>query len=90
MADERILVVDDEPQVVQFCTRALTQQGYRVQGANNGGEALACLEAEGRSGAGFDLLVVDIKMPDVDGLTVLRRARELDPNLTAVVQARAS
>jgi signal transduction histidine kinase len=80
MTDERILVVDDEPQIVRLCTQVLTELGYVVQGAHSGMKALARLEAEA-----FDLLIVDIKMPGVDGLMVLRQARELDPNLTAVV-----
>jgi signal transduction histidine kinase/DNA-binding response OmpR family regulator len=80
MAGERILVVDDEPRIVRLCTQILTEQGYAVQGVNSGMEALTQLRAEA-----FDLLVVDIKMPDVDGLLVLRLARDLDPNLTAVV-----
>jgi signal transduction histidine kinase len=73
-------VVDDEPQIIRLCKRALTQQGYQVQTADSGRQALAYLESEP-----FDLLVVDIKMPDMDGLTVLRRGRDLDPNLTAIV-----
>ena len=80
MPDGRILVIDDEPYIVRLCTQMLTQQGYAVQGVTSGWEAIARLEAES-----FDLLVVDIKMADVDGLTVLRRGRELNPNLTAVV-----
>jgi signal transduction histidine kinase len=80
MTSERILVVDDEPQIVRLCTQILTELGYAVQGVKSGLEALARLKAET-----FDLLVVDIKMPDVDGLVVLRQARDLDPNLTAVV-----
>jgi signal transduction histidine kinase/DNA-binding response OmpR family regulator len=80
MAGERILVVDDEPRIVRLCTQILTEQGYLVQGVSSGMEALSQLRAEA-----FDLLIVDIKMPDVDGLLVLRLARDLDPNLTAVV-----
>lgn len=80
MADERILVVDDEPRIVRLCTQILTEQGFAVEGVHSGLEALAQLKAEA-----FDLLVVDIKMPDIDGLLVLRLARDLDPNLTAVV-----
>ncbi len=80
MASESILVADDEPSIVQLCERILTGEGYIVQGVTSGHDAIAWLEAER-----FDLLLVDIKMPDVDGLTVLRRGREIDPQLTAVV-----
>ena len=80
MVGERILVADDEPQIVRLCSLTLDQEGYVVHGVNSGRAAIAALQAEA-----FDVLVVDIRMPDVDGLTVLRQAREVDPNLTAVV-----
>jgi PAS domain S-box-containing protein len=80
MASERILVADDEPEIIDLCSRLLIGQGYVVQAATSGQEAIAHLEAEP-----FDLLVIDIKMPDMDGLAVLRRGRELDPDLAAVV-----
>lgn len=86
MSYERILIVDDEAHIVHLCTRVLTVHGYAVEGITSGQEAIARLEAELRpQGEGFHLLVVDIRMPDVDGLTVLRRGRELDPLLAAVV-----
>jgi signal transduction histidine kinase/DNA-binding response OmpR family regulator len=80
MAGERVLVVDDERQIVRLCTQALGEQGYAVEGENGGQQAMARLET-----SNFDLLVVDVKMPDMDGLTLLRQARALDPNLTAIV-----
>ena len=80
MAHERILVVDDEPQIVRLCVEMLTPLGFDVHGLTSSPEALTYLERET-----FDLLILDVKMPHVDGLTLLRRARELDPNLTAVI-----
>jgi len=80
MGGERILVADDEPQIVRLCSLTLDQEGYVVQGVSSGQAAIEALKAEA-----FDVLVVDIRMPDVDGLTVLRQARKVDPNLTAVV-----
>jgi signal transduction histidine kinase len=79
MANERVLVADDEPQIVEVCVQMLSELGYQVRGVYSGQEAIASLEAEP-----FDLLVVDIRMPDVDGLMVLRRALEVDPNITTV------
>jgi signal transduction histidine kinase len=79
MANERILVADDEPRIVEVCVQMLSELGYQVKGVHSGQEAIASLEAEP-----FDLLVVDIRMPDVDGLMVLRRALEVDPNITTV------
>jgi signal transduction histidine kinase len=80
MAKGRILIVDDEPQILQLCNEVLIQEGYQTQMADSGRGGIARLEAEP-----FDLLVVDIKMPDMDGLAVLRHGRDLDPDLTAVV-----
>jgi signal transduction histidine kinase len=80
MPGERILVMDDEPATTELCTRTLTRSGYVVQGTTSGLDTLALLEKEQ-----FDLLVVDIRMPDVDGLSVLRRGLELHPDMAAVV-----
>ena len=80
MTSERILVVDDEPQIVRLCVQILSELGYVACGSEDGHAALASLAQEPA-----DLLLVDIKMPDIDGLSLLRQARELDPNLAAVV-----
>jgi signal transduction histidine kinase len=80
MASERILVVDDEPQIVRLCIQILGELGYRVRGARGGEEALQLLDDEA-----FDILLADIKMPDIDGIALLKEARALDPNLTAVI-----
>lgn len=79
MSVERILVVDDDPQVRELCHRILTRQGYEVHTVGTGQEALAAIVPQA-----FDLLVVDIALPDIDGDKVLRRAREIDPDLAAV------
>ena len=80
MVGERILVADDETRIVELCVQLLTRQGYNARGVTSGHDAIACLEAES-----YDLLIVDIRMPDVDGLTVLRVGLAMDPNLTSVV-----
>src|SRR5215510_9193100 len=80
MAGERILVVDDEPSVLDACARALARRRYDVHTAAGGIEAISRLDRER-----FDLLLTDIKMPDVNGLELVDRARELDPDLPCVV-----
>jgi signal transduction histidine kinase len=80
MANERILIADDELEIVQLCVHLLSEHGYQVRGVTSGQEAISYLETEP-----FDLLIVDIKMPDIDGLMVLRFGLAQDPNLTAVV-----
>ncbi|MGQ9599298.1 MAG: ATP-binding protein [Anaerolineae bacterium] len=80
MVHERILVVDDEPQIVRLCVEMLAPLGFEVHGMTSSLEALTRLKSES-----FDLLIADVKMPQVDGLTLLRQAREFDPNLTVVI-----
>jgi signal transduction histidine kinase/CheY-like chemotaxis protein len=80
MGQERILVVDDEPTVRRACVRALTRRDYDVYAVESGPDALALLRAQP-----FDLLLTDIKMPGMDGLELLRLAREIDPSLLAVI-----
>jgi DNA-binding NtrC family response regulator len=80
MTAARILVVDDEPALVRLCAELLVEAGYQAQVAYGGQQALDRLAQER-----FDLLLLDLKMPGVDGLTVLRRAAELSPGVTAVI-----
>ena len=80
MTPARILIVDDEPDMVENCVRILTRAGYRCLTANDGDRGLAQLEAERP-----DLLLTDLKMPGLDGLALLRRAHELDPALPVIV-----
>jgi two-component system response regulator MprA len=67
----RVLVVDDDPAVLSGLRRALALEGYAVQVAESGEAALALAAAEAP-----DLVVLDVMLPDVDGLAVCRRLRE--------------
>jgi DNA-binding response OmpR family regulator len=67
----RILIVDDEQQLLDQLRRALEDQRYLIETATNGEEALDRLFA-----APFDLIILDIMMPKTDGLTVLKEARK--------------
>ena len=67
-----ILVVDDDQAVRDALRRALTMQGYAVELAADGREALDKLAG---NGAGIDLAIVDVLMPNVDGLELTRRLR---------------
>lgn len=68
---ERVLVVDDEENIVFLVEAALQLQGYTTLAANNGRAALAAVD-DFRP----DLVVLDVMLPDVDGFTVLRRMRD--------------
>ena len=66
----RVLVVDDEPKLGRVVGQMLELDGHAVVRAGGGKEALARLSAER-----FDVVVTDLRMPEVDGLAVLRAAR---------------
>ncbi|MEV0970414.1 response regulator transcription factor [Microtetraspora glauca] len=72
MAETRVLVVDDEPEVRNAVSRALRVEGYQVAGASDGVTALASI-----TGSPPDLVVLDVMMPQMDGLEVCRRLREV-------------
>jgi len=75
-----ILVVDDEPFQREMLTDYLAGRGYTVSGAENGEEALRRIRAES-----CDLMLIDYKMPGKTGLEVLREAREINPEIDAVI-----
>ena len=74
MASDRrtILVVDDEPHIVQFTAMNLEVEGFNVATASNGEEALETLEDH----SDIDLVVLDVMMPGIDGFETLSRIRE--------------
>lgn len=76
----KILVVDDEPVVVKSCERILTPEGYTVDSASNGSEAMAKL---GRDG--YDLVITDLMMPDTNGIELIRWIRNSKPETGVVV-----
>ena len=80
MSRTRILIVDDEPDMVENCARILGKAGHDCLTASAGHRALALLESERP-----DLLITDLKMPELDGMELLRRARELDPTLPVIM-----
>ena len=74
----RILVVDDEPDVVRTVTKALEARGHTITTARDGAEAIAAVEQDRP-----DLLVIDLAIPKIDGAEVARRLKA-DPATRAV------
>jgi two-component system response regulator MprA len=84
MTTGRVLVVDDDRRLRDMLRRALSSAGYEVDIAEDGGRALAAI-----SGRAFDLVVLDVLMPGVDGLGVARRLRQRgDPIPVLMLTAR--
>jgi DNA-binding response OmpR family regulator/predicted regulator of Ras-like GTPase activity (Roadblock/LC7/MglB family) len=79
MLAKRILVVDDEPNVVKSCARILELEGFEVRGTTNGAEAITLYKEEN-----FDLTLTDLRMPEVDGLQVLAAIRAYDPSASVI------
>lgn len=80
MASERILVVDDEDGMRRLLGRVLTREGYETFTVGSGAEALRLVASER-----FDLVVTDIKMPEMDGLQLLDELKEYEPSLPVIV-----
>lgn len=72
----RVLVVDDEPGIAELLQDLLEAAGHAVTTASSGAEALQCLQAEP-----FDLIVSDLRMPDIDGAALWREVSARQPAL---------
>ena len=67
----RLLVVEDEARIASFLVKGLAAAGYAVEHVGTGGEALARLQP-----GGTQLVILDLRLPDMDGFDVLARLRE--------------
>jgi excisionase family DNA binding protein len=76
----RILAVDDDDSVLRAMMGYLARGGYRVEGTEGGQTAVERLKT-----THFDLLITDLMMPGMNGLALIRRAREIQPALPVVI-----
>jgi len=76
----RILVVDDEPNIRLPLVRALELSGYSAAGAESGQRALEMLRA-----ARYDVMVLDMRLPGLDGIEVMRAARQIQADLIILI-----
>ena len=76
----RILVADDEEIVIQSCLRVLSGGGFQVDAARDGLEALKAIDENG-----YDVLILDIKMPKMNGMEVLQRVKEAHPDIDVIM-----
>lgn len=77
---KKILVVDDSPVVRSFHSNILKMSGFKADGACDGIEAL-----EKSLTAAYDLILCDINMPNMDGITFIQRYREMDENAPIII-----
>ena len=80
MKDEQILVVDDEVYILEACRKILERSGFNVTALESGIDALKLLDCEK-----FDLLLTDVRMPEISGLDVLKSFKKKEPGSAAVV-----
>ena len=80
MAEPKILIVDDELVVIKSAERVLKSEGYHVEGALGGREAIMKIGENG-----YDLVFTDLKMPEVDGITLIRWIKKTKPSVGIVI-----
>jgi DNA-binding response OmpR family regulator len=80
MSGERVLIVDDDPEIRELVARYLKKEAMKISQAENGERALALLQRET-----FDLVVLDLMMAGLDGFTVLKIIREKNQDLRVMI-----
>jgi DNA-binding response OmpR family regulator len=77
---ENILLVDDDKSILRILTRILQKQGYKIYTAETGREAEEII-----NGQSFDLALIDVKLPDTDGLDLLQKIQVTRPNMIKII-----
>jgi len=78
----RVLIVDDEASLVKMLRLMLSRSGYDPVGFTSADAALKAM-----NGGGFDLLLTDVHMPELDGIDLLRAAMAIDPELVGIMMS---
>ncbi|MBM9537000.1 response regulator [Desulfobulbus alkaliphilus] len=76
----RVLIVDDEDDLRETMVKRLKARKIIAEGANSGPQALKILEDKS-----FDVIVLDVKMPEMDGIETLRRIKDMKPEIEVIV-----
>jgi two-component system copper resistance phosphate regulon response regulator CusR len=77
-----VLIVEDERRIADFLAKGLRRQGYEVECAYTGSDALHAMTGEGKQ---VDLVMLDLGLPDIDGLDVLRALRDRGSEVPVIV-----
>ena len=78
--NQAILIVDDEVEIQNSLSAILQDEGYNTLTVGNGNEALKCVQENG-----IDLVLLDVRLPDIDGVEVLRRLKEIEPDIPVIM-----
>ncbi len=76
----KILIIDDEPEILENLETILFEEGFEVVKASSGNEAVANFEA-----GSFGLVITDMKMPGLSGIDVLRRVKQIDKDVEVII-----
>ena len=76
----KVLLVDDEPHFVKLLAERLEGRGFNVETAGGGSEAI-----DKAKGEPYDAIVLDLLMPDMDGLETLKQLKEMNPDLQVIL-----
>ena len=80
MATEKILLVDDDPTILDLMNRFLARQGYGIAIANTGQQALAAIQKDN-----FHLAILDLRLPDYSGLELLSCVKAQSPETEVIL-----
>jgi len=80
MSKGTICIIDDEPDMVETCSNILTAQGYEVETCSDGSEGLTIVSAKI-----FDIVLVDLMMPKVDGMQILSAGKKANPGSMFII-----
>ena len=81
----KILIADDEPDIARLIERYAVREGYEVKSVTNGDEAIDACRRED-----FDIIVMDVMMPDTDGFTACKKIREFKDIPVLMLSARGT
>lgn len=76
----KVMIVDDDPHILELYKVELLEEGHEIVTASTGKEAMEIFEKENP-----DLVTLDILMPDIDGITLLRKMKELRPRMPIIM-----
>ena len=78
--NEKILIIDDEKDILTFLDSALTDEGFQVRSALSGAEAIEIFKSDT-----FDLVITDVRMPGMNGLEVIRQIKQIDEDMEIII-----